>query len=65
MSGAEGPIKVKRTKRWCDSRIKKKECNRGDKWFMNKIHNQPSKESFHKMLRCQHTPTLRVTSQGK
>jgi hypothetical protein len=67
MSGAKGPTKCQdqRAKRWHDKRMRKKECNIGDKLFMNKIHNQPSKESFHKVLRLYHATMTKVTSQGE
>ena len=47
MSGADGPNKVprsikERTKGWHDKRMRKKECDIGDKMLMN----SSSKESF-------------------
>jgi hypothetical protein len=49
--------KIKEAKRWHDKRIiRKKECNIEDTLFMNKIHNQPSKESLHEVLQFHHAP---------
>ena len=58
-----------RTERWHDKRIRKKECDIGDKMLMN----SPSKESFKQEEKtttshrpfitwCHHTPMMKITS---
>ena len=57
-----------RTKRWHDKRIRKKECDIGDKMLIN----NPSKETFkqeektttshlHFIVWCHHAPIIKVT----
>jgi len=74
MSRAEGPNRMtrstkERTKRWHDKRMRKKECDIGDKMLMN----SSSKESFKQEEKtttshlpfitwCHSAPIMKVTS---
>ena len=74
MSRGEGPNRmtrstIERTKRWHDKRMRKKECDMGDKMLMN----SSSKESFKQeemttishlpfITWCHHDPIMKVTS---
>jgi hypothetical protein len=77
MSGAEGPSRMtrstkERTKRWHEKRMRKKECDIGDKMLMN----SSSKESFKQEEKtttshlpfstwCDHAPIIKIASYGK
>jgi len=56
--------KDQKAKGWQDKKMRK-ECDKGDKLLMNKIHKQPSKESSQKVLGCNHAPITMATIQGK
>jgi hypothetical protein len=52
-----------RTERYSDKRMRMIKCNIRRQVIHG--HNQLSKKSFYKVLRCHHSSTIKVTSQGE